>query len=61
MMTPESALDLLNQLRLEIPMKGKDHETARQAHEFLANWIKEQKEAVQKLVGQTAPVAAPAT
>lgn len=38
-LTPEKALDLLNQLRLKIEMTGQDHELARQAHETLVKFI----------------------
>jgi len=38
-LTPEQALDLLNQIRLKIEMNGKDHELAKQAHEVLARFI----------------------
>lgn len=38
-MTPEQALELLNQLRLRHEMSGKDHELAKQAYDFLKQYI----------------------
>jgi hypothetical protein len=44
-MTTEKALELLNELRLRVEMKGVDHDLAREAYLCLKSFVAESKKA----------------